>query len=112
VASSGGTVVSYRSSAKGSTRFIVRHLVHGHWVTLNGRFWHHDAQGQNRFHFTGHIDHSKLRPGDYKLVAEPRAAHKSAGNRVSIRFEIVPAAQALRQASHQSTATRAPRTAR
>ena len=112
VASSGGTLVSYRSSAAGSTRFIVRHLVRGHWVTLQGRFWHHDASGQNKFHFTGHIGGARLRPGGYKLVAEPRAAHKSAGNAVSIRFKIVPANQALRQASHPRAPARAPRTAR
>ena len=80
--------------------------------TLKGRFWHHDARGQNQFHFTGHIGGTKLRAGGYKLVAEPRAAHKSAGNAVTIRFKIVPANQALHQASHPRAAARAARTAR
>ena len=112
MAGSGGTLVSYRSSATGNTRFIVRHLVRGHWVTVKGHFWHRDARGQNQFHFTGHIGGAKLRPGAYKLVAQPRTGHKAAGKALSVRFKIVPANQALHQASHASARARPVRTAR
>ena len=112
IARSGGTLVSYRSSATGNTRFIVRHLVRGHWVTLKGHFWHRDARGQNQFHFTGHIGGAKLRRGTYKLIAEPRAKHRSAGNTLSIGFKVVPAKPAPHQASHRRAAAGAARTAR
>ena len=112
VAGSGGTLVSYRSSATGNTRFIVRHLVHGHWVTVKGHFWHRDARGQNQFHFTGHIGGAKLHPGAYQLVAQPRTGHKSAGKALSVHFKIVPANQALHQASRASARARPVRTAR
>jgi hypothetical protein len=112
IARSGGTLVSYRSSATGNTRFIVRHLVHGHWVTLKGRFWHRDAKGHNQFHFTGHIGGAKLRPGTYRLVAEPRAKQRSAGNKVLVGFKVVPAKQSLQWASHPRRPAQARRTAR
>ena len=129
VAGTGGTAVSYQSSGVGETRFTVRRgvrrkgsvcgpPVNGHprtcrvWVAVKGRFWHDDAKGTNGFHFTGHIGGAKLKPGEYRLLAEPRAGRKSAGNVVLARFTILAKGHAARRSYHQATTAPGPRTAR
>jgi uncharacterized delta-60 repeat protein len=91
IARSIGTTVSYTDSAASTTMFTVlkpargikrRHSCvkpsHGktgkhctRYVAV-GFFTHSDLAGFNSFHFTGRVNHRKLRPGHYQLRARPR----------------------------------------
>jgi hypothetical protein len=53
-----------------------------------GGFSHTDTAGPNSFHFTGHVNERKLKPGRYRLDATPRA-HRSTGATVSTNFRVV-----------------------
>jgi len=102
-ASSGGTVrgarapgalVSYTGSQPATTTFTVEHAVQGRLRGRNcvprnrrnrgarpctllvkvGSFKHKDPAGRVRFRFTGRLGHRTLRPGNYRLDAEPHSA--------------------------------------
>jgi hypothetical protein len=94
--SSAGADVSYLSSAAGPTRFNVGHAVKRNgtraWVRVTGKFTRHDASGQNKFHFTGHIGGQKLKPGLYRLVVQPRDPDRPTAKVVYAQFRIVNSA--------------------
>jgi len=97
VRSSGGTKVTYTSSAKGSTRFNVGRAIRRNgsraWVRMPGKFYRADVAGSNAFRFSGHIGGEKLKPGLYRLVVQPRDHGKRPGTVTYANFRIVPPAR-------------------
>lgn len=106
-----GTRISYRSSDKGKTRFVVSRPVSGvkrgkscvappkngtarharrctRYVKL-GSFSHSNKAGRNSFHFTGRVNGGELKPGSYRLSATPVARGRT-GRTVSTGFRIKP----------------------
>jgi PKD repeat protein len=53
-----------------------------------GSFTHTDLPGPNRFHFSGRVGRRKLKAGNYRLDATPRA-HGTTGKTVSATFRII-----------------------
>ena len=108
-----GTTVSYRDSQAATTRFTV--LVPRPGVKRGGAcvtpprsgapksqkaggrctrylpaggFAHHDRVGANRFHFSGRIGGRGLRPGQYRLRAQPEFAG-GIGNGALAGFRVI-----------------------
>lgn len=89
-----GALISYTGSQPATTRFTVERAVQGRRHRKNcvkrthrnrkakrctllvtvGRFTHKDAAGHIRFRFTGRLHHRTLKPGNYRLNAEPHSA--------------------------------------
>ena len=88
-AAASGATVSYSDSVAAATTFTVLRSMPGvtrgrsclaprrgarhpractRWLAL-GRFSRKDVAGANRFHFTGRLNRSALRPGSYRLAA-------------------------------------------
>jgi streptogramin lyase len=57
-------------------------------VTLKGSFTINGKAGKNRFHFTGRLNHRKIPPGRYRLVATPIVGGRAAVS-VSTVIQIV-----------------------
>jgi hypothetical protein len=115
IRSASGTVVSYRSSAKGMTTFFVRRSVRRkgavcgppvngrprtcqRWVRRPGSFLHTDASGANSFVFTGRVGGHTLSPGRFQLVAEPRNTAGKVGARAFAKFTVASAKRQARSA--------------
>jgi hypothetical protein len=88
-----GGLVSYRSSGTGRTHFRVQRARRQNgqrvWRKVPGRFSRADTKGRNVFRFTGRLHGGALRPGLYRLIAQPRAAGRAGGRATSARFRIV-----------------------
>jgi hypothetical protein len=101
----GGTVVSYRASAAGRTRFRIRRSeqrtgsvcgppVNGKprtcrvWVRVPGEFFHKDVAGANSFHFSGWIGGQKLKPALYRFGALPKDGNRPPAKTAYTRFRI------------------------
>ena len=60
------------------------------WVPVGRGFTHADLPGPNRFRLTNRSSGRNLRPGEYRLVATPRAGGMT-GNTLRVKFRIIAA---------------------
>jgi dipeptidyl aminopeptidase/acylaminoacyl peptidase len=83
-----GARVRYRLDDAVPVIFRVERKSLGGRLRLRGSFRHGGRRGRNAFRFTGRLRGRRLRPGEYYLVAEPRAAGASGVAR-RFRFAIL-----------------------
>jgi hypothetical protein len=109
IAAAGGALVSYRLNEAAAVRFRVERRVTGRrvkgkcvrvrrsnrkrkhcsrYVGVKGSFTHTGKVGANAFGFTGRLRGKKLKPGRYRLVANPRDAAGNTGPAVRARFRV------------------------